>query len=117
LSRAAELGDGWLPQGPPKEGLRAAVAELERLREEAGRADRPFAVNAGLVCHVGEPVWDTGPRCKAGSPEVVAEAVRALADRGVTHVQVRLRSRSCAELLEQVEAFARDVVPLAGEGS
>jgi probable F420-dependent oxidoreductase len=116
LRRAAQLGDGWLPQGPPKDGLRAAVAELHRLREEAGR-EGPFAVNAGIVCYVGEPAWDTGAWCRAGAPEVIAEAVRALAARGVTHVQVRLRSRSCDELVEQVEAFARDVVPLVEEGT
>ena len=26
--RAALLGDGWLPQGPPKMGMKAAVAEI-----------------------------------------------------------------------------------------
>jgi hypothetical protein len=87
------------------------------MREEAGRAGEPFAVNAGLVCHVGVPSWDTGSWCVAGPPAAVAEAVLKLAGRGVTHVQVRLRSRSCDELVEQVEAFAREVMPLVEEAT
>jgi probable F420-dependent oxidoreductase len=113
LRRAGELGDGWLPEGPPKQGLTAAIAALRRAREEAGRADLPFAVNSGLMCYIGEPGWDTGKWCLAGQPEAVAEAVRKLAGRGVTHIQVRFRSRGVSELTDQIAAFAADVVPLA----
>jgi probable F420-dependent oxidoreductase len=113
LRRAGELGDGWLPEGPPKQGLTAAIAELRRVREGAGRAELPFAVNSGLLCYVGEPSWDTGRWCLSGPPEAVAEAVRKLSGRGVTHVQVRFRSRTVSELTDQIAAFAADVVPLA----
>jgi probable F420-dependent oxidoreductase len=115
LRRAALLGDGWLPQGPPRQGLRAAIADLQRMRSGAGRDGAPFAVNAGLVCYVGTPSWETGSWCKAGPASEVAASVSALASRGVTHVQVRLRSRSCSELVDQVAAFAGEVVPLVEE--
>ncbi len=115
VRRAAELGDGWLPQGPPAGGLRAAVATIRRIREESGRAGEPFAVNAGFICYVGEASWDTGSWCLAGTPVVLAERIRGFAERGVTHVQVRFRSRDCAELLDQISAFADDVAPLVAE--
>lgn len=110
--RAATLGDGWLPQGPPEEGMPAAVAEINRLREESGRAERPFAMGGGISLYVGEPAWDVGAWCVKGKPEVVAEAVAEQAAIGVTHLQVRLQSRSCGELVDQIAAFATDVAPL-----
>ena len=36
LRRAAERGDGWLPQGPPPEGMESAVAFLRERRAELG---------------------------------------------------------------------------------
>ena len=49
LRRAARLGDGWLGPGQMPEDAEATAAELERLRREAGRGDRPFEVVAPLV--------------------------------------------------------------------
>lgn len=42
LRRAARLGDGWLGLDHTPESVRPAIAQLRRLREEAGRADAPF---------------------------------------------------------------------------
>lgn len=36
VRRAAVRGDGWLPQGDPRDRLPAQIARLRRLREEAG---------------------------------------------------------------------------------
>lgn len=114
--RAATLGDGWLPQGPPEEGMAAAVAEINRLRESAGRADRPFAMGGMMSMYVGEPGWDVGWGV-TGKPEALAEAVANEAGVGVTHMQVRFPSRTCAELLDQMAAFSEEVAPLvAGRG-
>lgn len=44
LRRAARLGDGWAPMVQTPETLPEALAELERLRNDAGRADEPFEV-------------------------------------------------------------------------
>ncbi|HEV2361872.1 MAG TPA: LLM class flavin-dependent oxidoreductase, partial [Acidimicrobiales bacterium] len=111
LRRAADLGDGWLPEGPPKQGLTAAIGELRARREENGRADLPFAVNTGIIVYVGDPGWDTGKWCTAGPPEALCELIGKLVDRGVTHVHVRFRSRSLNELLDQIEAFRVSVMP------
>jgi probable F420-dependent oxidoreductase len=112
IRRAASLGDGWLPQGPPEGGMAAAIAEIRRVRDAAGRLDEPFAISGGLSLYVGKPGWDPGEACVAGPPELAAERARDLIDLGITHLQVRFRSRSSDELLAQIAAFGQDVVPL-----
>jgi probable F420-dependent oxidoreductase len=109
--RAAELGDGWLPQGPPALGMEATISEIHRLREAAGRADRPFAINGSARLYIGEPSWEVGP-CVTGKPEAVAEAIEVQRRIGATHVQLRIPSRSADELIDQITAFGADVVPL-----
>lgn len=42
LRRAARLGDGWIGPGNAPDEVPGILRELERLREEAGRASRPF---------------------------------------------------------------------------
>ena len=111
--RAAELGDGWLPQGPPEGGMAAAIAEIDEWRAAAGRADLEFAMGAMTALYVGEPDWETG-RCVAGPPDKLAEHLAKLAGMGATHVQVRFRSRGVGELVDQLAAFSSDVVPLLG---
>lgn len=110
--RAALLGDGWLPQGPPKIGMEAAVSEILAAREAAGRALEPFAMGDMAVFYVGLPSWETGRYSLAGPPERIAEHLAGRAGFGVTHVQVRLRSRDASELEDQIAAFAETVVPL-----
>jgi probable F420-dependent oxidoreductase len=45
LRRAAYLGDGWLGEGNSSDQVPAVVAELKRLRQEAGRDHLPFELN------------------------------------------------------------------------
>jgi probable F420-dependent oxidoreductase len=112
LRRAATLGDGWLPQGPPPQGMAAAIQEIRAARERAGR-DGPFAMGGMTRIFVGEPAWDPGP-CIQGRPDAVAEAVAEQASVGVTHLQVKFPARSAHELVDQMTAFATEVVPLLG---
>lgn len=114
LRRAARAGDGWLPQGPPEQGMAAAIADVHRLRDEAGRSHLPFTVVGGLgASYVGTPTWDVPAFAASGSPEAIAAQIRGLVDMGVTHVQPRLVARSVDEFVDQIEAFAREVAPLA----
>lgn len=48
LTRAAQRCDGWISAQSTFEELEAATASLQRLREEAGRADEPF--EAKVLC-------------------------------------------------------------------
>jgi probable F420-dependent oxidoreductase len=112
VRRAALLGEGWLSQGDAPDTLPAQLELIRTTREQAGRSG-PFAVNAiPPALYVGEPGWDTGRRALAGKPEKLAEKLRAYADLGATHLQLRPRSRDLAEYLDQLEAIATDVLPL-----
>ncbi|MFE6619389.1 TIGR03619 family F420-dependent LLM class oxidoreductase [Streptomyces sp. NPDC057740] len=112
VRRAALKGDGWLPQGDPRERLPEQIARIRRLREESGN-DGPFTVGAiAEPLYVGVPAWDVGRRTVGGPPDAVAESLRAYRAMGVDQVQVRFRSRSRAELTDQVEAFGETVAPL-----
>ncbi|MFD8823726.1 LLM class F420-dependent oxidoreductase [Streptomyces sp. NPDC059605] len=111
VRRAAVRGDGWLPQGDPREKLPAQIARLRRLREEAG-IEEPIVVGAITEpLYIGEPDWPVGRRTLTGEPEAVAESLRAYADMGVHQIQVRFRSRSRTELTDQMAAFAAGVAP------
>lgn len=108
MRRAAVRGDGWLPQGPVDA---ETVGRLLAMRDDAGRHDR-FDVGALIgPTYVGEPGWDLG-RALAGPPEKVAHVLRKYAAFGVAQAQVRLRSRSADELVEQIERFGAEVLPL-----
>ncbi|KOV66417.1 F420-dependent oxidoreductase [Streptomyces sp. MMG1121] len=111
VRRAALKGDGWLPQGDPRDRLPAQIARLERLRAEAG-AEGPFTVGAITEpLYVGRAGWEVGRRTLTGTPEEVAESLRAYRAMGVDQIQVRFRSRDRAELIEQINLFGAEVAP------
>jgi probable F420-dependent oxidoreductase len=114
IRRAAQRGDGWLPQGNPPKHYPAMVESLRSQRRDA-LGDAPVDLGALVeLLHVG-PVpegLDMGPWSLTGSPDEVAAGLHTWADMGAAHVQIRFPSRSLAELLDQMDAFGRDVAPL-----
>ncbi|MFI9822901.1 TIGR03619 family F420-dependent LLM class oxidoreductase [Streptomyces sp. NPDC052013] len=115
VRRAALKGDGWLPQGDPRERL---PAQLERIRDLRRREklDGPFTVGAiAEPLYVGAPAWDVGRRTLTGGPHELAESLRAYRAMGVDQIQVRFRSRSRAEAVDQIAAFGAEVGPLLTE--
>ncbi|MEU3614073.1 LLM class F420-dependent oxidoreductase [Streptomyces sp. NPDC006872] len=116
VRRAALKGDGWLPQGDPRERLPAQIERIRRLRGEAG-IDAPLTIGAiAEPLHVGVPDWDVGRRTLTGTPEALADSLRAYRAMGVHQIQVRFRCRSRAELTDQIEAFGTEVGPLLQNG-
>ena len=108
IRRAAQRGDGWLPQGPVTAEI---VAKIHELRDAAGRHD-PFDLGALIgPTYVGEPDWDLGEPALTGSPDKLAHVLKKFAGLGVGQVQIRLRSRSAAELVDQIGRFGADVIP------
>ncbi|MET9907138.1 LLM class F420-dependent oxidoreductase [Streptomyces sp. NPDC006476] len=111
VRRAALKGDGWLPQGDPRDRLPEQIARLRRLREEAG-VERPLTIGAITEpLYVGTPAWETGRRTLTGPPDALAESLRAYRAMGVHQIQVRFRCRSRTELTDQMAAFGADVAP------
>ncbi|MBD0738441.1 LLM class F420-dependent oxidoreductase [Streptomyces sp. CBMA29] len=111
LRRAALRGDGWLPQGDPRDRLPGQIDRVRRLRAEAGITG-PIEIGAiAEPLYVGEPGWHVGRHTLHGKPDALAESLRAYRAMGVDQIQVRFRSRGVAELLDQMAAFAADVAP------
>ncbi len=112
LGRAAEFGDGWLPQRAGRRGLGQDIAILTEKRSRFF-ADRPLDVGAITEpLYIGRPLWEIDGELLTGSPEFIAESLREFAALGANHLQVRFRNRSLAELLDQMQAFGSQVAPL-----
>ncbi|QFR02674.1 LLM class F420-dependent oxidoreductase [Streptomyces phaeolivaceus] len=112
VRRAAVRGDGWLPQGDPRDRLPDQIARLRHLREEAGVTD-PLTIGAiAEPLYLGAPTWNVGRRTLTGPPSAVAESLRAYKAMGVHQIQVRFRSRSRDELTDQMREFGERVAPL-----
>lgn len=55
LERCATLGDGWIPLGSPNDKSAARIADLKRLRADAGRPWEGFAIQAQAQYRGGDP--------------------------------------------------------------
>ncbi|MFD4142996.1 TIGR03619 family F420-dependent LLM class oxidoreductase [Streptomyces sp. NPDC058572] len=111
VRRAALKGDGWLPQGDPRDRLPAQIGRVRRQRQDAG-ITAPIEIGAITEpLYVGDAGWDVGRRTLTGKPDALAESLRAYGAMGVDQIQVRFRSRSRSELTDQMAAFAADVAP------
>jgi probable F420-dependent oxidoreductase len=111
LRRAAERGDGWLPQGTPRDEMPGQIAFLLEHRKQT-IGDEP--IDLGTITeflYVGDPGWDVGEQTLSGSPDLIAERLNEFGAMGVSHLQIRFRNRSLQELLDQMDAFHRDVAP------
>jgi len=112
LKRAAERGDGWLPQGTPRAELPQAIATIREHRRKV-LGDAPIEVGTiSEWLYVGTPGFEVAANTKVGKAEELAAHLRGLKDIGVHHFGVRFRARSCAELIDQIHAFGSDVAPL-----
>ena len=114
LRRVGERGDGWIPAGTARPEMQACVDTIRRHRDRA-RPGHPL--DLGFMpesIYVGTADWELGPRVLTGSPEAIAESLREAHRWGCTVLHLRFRSRSAAELCDQLAAFGRDVAPLLG---
>jgi len=112
VRRAALKADGWLPQGDPRDRLPAQIERIRRLREEAA-IQGPFMFGAITEpLYIGDPGWEVGRRTLTGTPEALAESLRAYRAMGVDRIQVRFRCRDRNELTDQMTEFGTEVGPL-----
>lgn len=113
IRRAAQFGDGWLPQGPPKEGTRAGIARIRELRAAAGLAEVAF--DMGVNCepiYVGTPAFEVAPWTVTGTGEQIAARLNRYPHMGINQLQLRIPTESAGELVEQIELVGREVLPL-----
>jgi probable F420-dependent oxidoreductase len=112
ITRAARLGDGWLPQGPPKMGMSNALAHIREVRAEAGLPEAfDVGVTAGPV-YVGQPDFEVEPYTSTGTAEQIAERLRKFPPKGINQLQLGFRGRDAAEVADQIQRFGAEVAPL-----
>lgn len=112
LRRAAERGDGWLPQTVRRSDLVERISKLESWRQDA-RPGEPIEIGALIPpVRISDTPVELPRGAIAGTSEQVAESINELGALGVSHVQLRFVSRNARELSEQIEQFGSDVGPL-----
>ncbi|MFI5255404.1 MAG: TIGR03619 family F420-dependent LLM class oxidoreductase [Candidatus Limnocylindrales bacterium] len=109
LRRAGTLADGYQSSAasPATYGERAAV--VRAAAEAAGRPLPWLTARAGV--NFVNATGDT--YALRGTPEQMADDVRAFAAHGVTHLALWFDATGPEELVARVERFAADVAPLA----
>lgn len=141
IRRAVKSADGWLPAGIHVSKVREGVALMKRLAGEAGRDFSKMEVAPQFIVRVGktnaEAVRDfqasqmykhvvslrkstlkeqgslTMEECNLiGTPNEIVEKALALREAGVTHLLgLYFAANSVPDLIDQMEVFARDVIP------
>ena len=114
--RAGRLGDGYIPMGNPKQQYAEIIETIDEAAAAAGRTDPSFDVGymAPWAYLTGEKPDDLPPAMVIGAEPLAAD-IRAARDAGATVFHMKFRGRTSAEYLEQLDAFAQDVVPLVNQ--
>lgn len=111
--RAAQYGDAWFPYFvdiTPQE-LRAEYEHVLRLAAEMGRDPGQVRLTC---CHQIEVTRQPVPQDEhhlRGTPEQLVEALKAYRDIGVEHIALQFIVPRWPERVEQIERFAREVMP------
>lgn len=117
--RAARYGDAWFPyfvRTTPRE-LAARFANVRRWAAEAGRDPEQVRLNCCLPIELThEPVPQEEDRL-AGTPEQLIEALQGFRAIGVEHLSLQFMVPRWPDRLEQIERFARGVMPAFRDGS
>ncbi len=115
--RTGRQGNGYIPMGAPVEQYPEIVDTIAAAADEAGRGDTDFAIGfmPGWAYLTG-PTPEGLPMTWINGPEAMAENIRAAIDAGANTMHIKVRGRDKAEYLDQLDAFAEQVVPLVNEG-
>jgi probable F420-dependent oxidoreductase len=121
LRRTVALGDTWYPFGTnpkfPMDTLASYSARVQRLRclaEESGRDPDSIGLAYNCAYHSAQAQEhrDGGRLICTGSPEQRAEDIRAFAAAGTTSMIVNLTDNDLGAMLDRIEEFASNIVPL-----
>src|SRR5262249_54268915 len=122
LRRTARIGDAWYPIGTnpqnPLDSLTRFKTQTARLRKmitEAGRDPTTVSLSLGVTVF-GESAppqaSDGEHRLFAGSPALMAADIKALRDLGVGCLDFGFGGSTADEVLEAMQKFKTDVLPL-----
>ena len=111
--RAARYGDAWFPyfiEITPAE-LRAGYDNVLRLASEAGRDPEQILFTCCRQVEVTRQPVPQDERYLRGTPEQLVEALRAYREIGVDHLALQFIVPRWPDRKEQIERFAREVMP------
>ncbi|MDP6454241.1 MAG: TIGR03619 family F420-dependent LLM class oxidoreductase [SAR202 cluster bacterium] len=124
LRRAATLGDTWYPIGAnPRfpvgtlEQYGQYAARVRRYAEQAGRnpSEIGFAFSAGWYNDQEAATGSDGNRKPlTGTPQQIADDVKAYEELGVSDLMLGLQSPTLEETFTRLERFTENVKPLVG---
>jgi probable F420-dependent oxidoreductase len=111
LRRAATRGDGWLAVYQSPEEFAANRRRVVGLLHDNGRTEQGFTFAHRVRYMVSD--GDGGDQVCIGSPQRVADGIRAYHDAGVDHLQLAPPPGPTTDaLVEQVDRFESQVRPL-----
>ena len=116
MRRAAQHGDGWHPLRLSPSALRKGVAAMRDLEQSYERSSPvTISLQSEFVRFTDRPLGDDRLTLN-GTPDQVAEDMRAYADAGLDHIALRFgMARDTDELVSGMERFAEVIRPaLAG---
>jgi len=115
--RTGRHGDGWIPMGNPKEQYPEAIKAIRSAASQAGRDEARFDIGymTPWAYILGERPDDLPPVMYAGGPEGMAAEIREARSLGANTFHLKFRARGLSEYLDQIDAFAGEVVPLVDE--
>jgi probable F420-dependent oxidoreductase len=111
--RTARYGDAWFPyfvEIAPRE-LRAGYENVLRLALAAGRNPEHILLTCCRPIEVTREPVPQDERHLRGSPEQLVEALLAYREIGVEHLALQFMVPRWPERVEQIERFAREVMP------
>jgi hypothetical protein len=119
LRRTAKHANGWHPVGavaasplPPDE-MRKHLDMLKRLSEAEGRDFTQLHISyKAPIYDAGVPDRGGNRRSFTGTPEQIADDVRAFGKIGVHELIFDFRGQSMAESVERLQRFAEEVKPI-----
>jgi len=114
--RTGRAGDGYIPMGNGKDQYPEIVDTVHAAAAAAGRAEVGFDI--GYM-----PPWTyllgdvpEGVMALSGGIEPLVHDIRSARESGANTFHLKFRARDLPEYLDQVDAFAEQVVPLVNEG-
>jgi hypothetical protein len=113
LTRAATLGDGW-------HGIHLTVDQVRTITEalRAQRLRPGFEISLRMKVRLdGEIEGAEAGTVLAGSVESVVEGVHAYEAAGVDQLVIEPVAAGLPDLLDQLSAFAREVLPAVTQGA
>jgi len=109
LKRAAQLGDGWYGLRLSPESAGAAIVTMADLGHREN-----FALSLRVQTRVGGTIADAEPEATLhGDVGAIVEQVNRYGAAGVQHLVIEPVSNDLQDFLDQIERFAKEVMPEA----